>query len=420
MAKTKSMGKARQTAKAKASNSTTSKSGRVVIEPGISYDTPRDLYYVTFYHGKDPDTKKPIRDYGTFKRLQDARDALKEFKAQKAKDNVPAPTLSTVREFAEHYIDRKRVEKKETATMEDYRKFMDKLIAYPKFADKKLRNVKPEDANDYIKYLENTAKLHNNTVRKHFAFFNSVFTLAFDEGRIARNPMRTLKKPPKVKTCAKAMDEQTAAQYVNAAKGKAIEPMILLGLSGLRRGELAGLRWEHVDFEKSIIRVAETRVQSGNTVETKMPKTEDSVRLLYMPDYLKEVLLRVKKAQKVHDLKKQIKNMNHLYVIGKADGSPYRPNYLDTMLKRFIKDNNLPAFRLHDHRHTAASISHAIGYDMYDISKFLGHSNIGTTADLYTHQFDKANSALHTDLINRITTSVESDSPAKSYDNEDS
>lgn len=216
------------------------------------------------------------------------------------------------------------------------------------------------------------------------------------------------------------MDEKTAAQYVNAAKGKAIEPMILLGLSGLRRGELAGLRWEHVDFEKNIIRVAETRVQSGNVVETKMPKTEDSVRLLYMPDYLKEVLLRVKKAQKIHDLKKQIKNMNHLYVIGKADGSPYRPNYLDTMLKRFIKDNNLPAYRLHDHRHTAASISHAIGYDMYDISKLLGHSNIGTTADIYTHQFDKANSALHTDLLNRITANTESDSPAKSYENEDS
>lgn len=419
MAKTKSMGKARKTDKEKAA-SAKSKSGRIVIETNLSYDPTRELYYAYLYEGKDPDTGGNVGGYKTFKRKQDARNALKEQKERRAKDNVPAPTLSTVREFAEHYIDRKRVEKRETATMEDYRKYMDKLIAYPKFADMKLRNVKPEDANDYIKYLENTAKLHNNTVRKHFAFFNSVFTLAFDEGRIARNPMRTLKKPPKVKTCAKAMDEQTATQYVNAAKGKAIEPMILLGLSGLRRGELAGLRWEHVDFEKNIIRVAETRVQSGNVAETKMPKTEDSVRLLYMPDYLKEVLLRVKKAQKAHDLKKQIKNMNHLYVIGKADGSPYKPNYLDTMLNRFIKDNNLPVYRLHDLRHTAASTSHAIGYDLYDISKFLGHSNIGTTADLYTHQFDKANSALHTDLINRITTSVESDSPAKSYENEDS
>jgi len=67
----------------------------------------------------------------------------------------------------------------------------------------------------------------------------------------------------------------------------------------------------------------------------------------------------------------------------------YRPNYLSDLFKKTVTDNNLPPIRLHDLRHTFASVANELGVGLYDISKALGHSQIGTTSEIYTHMFDK-------------------------------
>lgn len=85
--------------------------------------------------------------------------------------------------------------------------------------------------------------------------------------------------------------------------------------------------------------------------------------------------------------------MNHLYVVGKADGSPYSPNYLNDLVRKFEKENGLSHYRLHDYRHTAATLLHDAGTSLYDVSKLLGHSSVSITADLYTHQSDETNAA---------------------------
>lgn len=110
-----------------------------------------------------------------------------------------------------------------------------------------------------------------------------------------------------------------------------------------------------------------------------------------MPQRFFDVLANIKQRQKNHSM--SIRNMNHLYVVGKADGSPYSPNYINDLMVAFEEKNGFPHYRLHDYRHTAATLLHDVGVPIHDVSKFLGHASIGITADLYTHQSDQTNAA---------------------------
>ena len=71
------------------------------------------------------------------------------------------------------------------------------------------------------------------------------------------------------------------------------------------------------------------------------------------------------------------------YIISWENGEPYRPNYLSDLFKKLIDDNNLPPLRLHDLRHTFASIANDLEIGIYDISKALGHSQVATTSNIY-------------------------------------
>jgi len=83
-------------------------------------------------------------------------------------------------------------------------------------------------------------------------------------------------------------------------------------------------------------------------------------------------------------------------------GEPYRPNYLSDLFKKIIDANKLPPLRLHDLRHTFASISNELGTNLYDISKALGHSQVSTTSQVYTHVFEKT----HRKAISKIADAV--------------
>lgn len=80
------------------------------------------------------------------------------------------------------------------------------------------------------------------------------------------------------------------------------------------------------------------------------------------------------------------------------NGEPYRPNYLSDLFKKIIDDNKSPPLRLHDMRHSFCSIANDLGVSIYDISKALGHSQVGTTTQIYTHLLDKT----HEKAISKI------------------
>ena len=368
-----------------------SEKDRVPISKNVYYKKSQRKYYVVFYYGLDPETKKPIKREKSYSSEKEALAARNAFEREKRADMVTTPKRDTLFTCIDNYIQAKEIAGREKATLAEYHKFEKHLHAYKLFEEKPVQSITERDIIDYLRYLDATKKLAANTRRKHYDFLKSVLNRAVRDRIIPINPIACLDPPRKTPSCAKAMPEQLATDVIAKAEGTKVEPLVLLLALGMRREEVSGLRWEHVDLEKGLIHICEVRTEVNGVVEVKRPKTESSIRTIAIPPHYLSVFANIKLKQKNHN--QPIRNMNHLYVVGKADGSPYSPNYLNDLVRKFEKENGLSHYRLHDYRHTAATLLHDAGTSLYDVSKLLGHSSVSITADLYTHQSDETNAA---------------------------
>ncbi|MGH3556003.1 MAG: tyrosine-type recombinase/integrase [Mycobacterium sp.] len=160
-----------------------------------------------------------------------------------------------------------------------------------------------------------------------------------------------------------------------------------LGLSGLRRGEIGGLRWADIDFETETLAVWRTRVAAGGKViEQEDAKSEDSERRLPIPGPLLAELKAARKRQAAEKLALGASYADLGYVVCNAAGEPYHPDTLSKMWSAAITAAGVPHIRLQDARHTCGTIMH-----LYDhvpaavISAWLGHADVAFTMRTYVH-----------------------------------
>lgn len=145
---------------------------------------------------------------------------------------------------------------------------------------------------------------------------------------------------------------------------------------GLRRSEISGLMWDHVNLQDRTIRVCEKRVQYSASYgyeidDSKRMKTAYSDRILPIPDDLARVL--------------EAESVKEGYVCKHKDGRPQNPQYLSLTFSRLLQKHGLRKIRFHDLRHTCASLLLQSGVDMKTVQIILGHGNYSTTADIYSH-----------------------------------
>ena len=167
-------------------------------------------------------------------------------------------------------------------------------------------------------------------------------------------------------------------------KGTDIYLLVLLGLTvGMRRGEIAALRWESVDFASKTIKICESRVHANKTVIQKSPKSEAGDRTVTIGD---DVLAELQKAKEEYDEKAKEPWFRDLgFVVCKEDGSPYHPDSLTQTWERFTKSKNLPHIKLHGMRHTNATAMIAAGVNPKVVQQRLGHADVSVTLNTYTH-----------------------------------
>ena len=229
--------------------------------------------------------------------------------------------------------------------------------------------------------------LSPNTVLKHYTLLFTALRRAEEYGIVKGNPMRAVVPPRSVPPRYTFYSPQQLRILFRAAEDTLLElPIKLAAYLGLRRGEIAGLRWQCVDFSAKTLLIQETRTEVGGVVVLKQPKTRNSVRQLGIggsPDLL--ALLERTWARRRS-------NNPAEYVLLKADGTPPTPNYLTEALLVLVRENRLPPITLHGLRHSFASVANSEGIPMHDISKALGHSSIAVTSGIYTHLFDETES----------------------------
>ena len=170
----------------------------------------------------------------------------------------------------------------------------------------------------------------------------------------------------------------------------------------MRRSEVIGLKWDAIDFDNKTITIKhtiqETQVDGKYTlVACDTTKTKSSCRTLPLVDPYEKMLLRMKSNQAENRrLCGSYYNQNYLdYIFVNEIGEIIKPGYVSAHFADVLEKHNMPRIRFHDLRHSCATMLFAQGVPMKEIQAWLGHSTIGTTANIYTHldENSKINSA---------------------------
>ena len=208
---------------------------------------------------------------------------------------------------------------------------------------------------------------------------------------IARNPADAFRKRlPKVERRELlTLSTKQSVRLLEAIKHtRAYWPTLLALTTGMRRGEVLGLRWKNVDLESAMVRVVESIEQTKSGLRFKAPKTERS-RAVTLPAFAVDAL-RQRQAEQAEELEMLgIGQNGDTLVCGQADGRPLQPRSLTHEFTRLIaRIPELPRVRFHDLRHSHATQMLLAGIHPKVAQERLGHSTITTTLDLYSHVTD--------------------------------
>ncbi len=156
--------------------------------------------------------------------------------------------------------------------------------------------------------------------------------------------------------------------------------------TGLRRGELLALRWRNLDLDSGALTVVETAYKLGNgEYRIKEPKTAQSRRTVTLPSSLVELFKVYMTDQELLRIQLGISLNADDFVFIRPDGSPINPSAVSLAFLRIIKKAGLRGIRVHDLRHTHATLMLKAGVHPKVVSERLGHANIGITLDIYSH-----------------------------------
>ena len=213
------------------------------------------------------------------------------------------------------------------------------------------------------------------TVRNIHQIISSALKLAIEQRLIARNPTDACALPKLEHREMKTLPPEQLASFLREAKNSGVYEMYYMELAtGLRRGELLGLKWEDIDFLHGDLRVKRQIARiDGEIVEAPL-KTKNAYRTLP----LSEDMVHVLQSQKQ-------KAGNSPWVFPSPTGGPISPDSVLHMLHRVLKRAGLPKVRFHDLRHTFATLALQNGVDVKTVSGMLGHFSAGFTLDTYAH-----------------------------------
>jgi integrase len=180
-------------------------------------------------------------------------------------------------------------------------------------------------------------------------------------------------------------------------------------LTGLRRGEITGLRWADVDLAARKVVVRRNRVTvNGQVQEQNAPKTKAGLRTVALSEFAVGTLLawQLRQAQEAEAAADAWQTDGHVFTMD--DGRPLDPAYITRLFQKLRKGHRaeLPYIKFHGLRHCAASLMLASGADIAVVSKLLGHSSISITADVYGHLVGTVASDAVNGAANLITRTV--------------
>lgn len=378
---------------------------RIDIEKGRKTDGRRNRIVETFY--------------GTLKQAIERRDELLyEVKHSQIKPDSNMKFLDFTRLWLKDYAE---VNIK-PSTLYGYKSCLNAHIL-PRFKDYKLIDITVYELEKFYNELRKTKSrnpdangnynlLSESVVRHQHSLLCVMLNTAVKWDFISFNPCLKLTKPPTVsRKEMQFYDEEelkSLFQHLEYEDLTFKTAIYLLTLGGMRRGECLGLFWEYVDFDKKTITIKNNLLnirEKGVYLDT--PKTQKSKRTISLPDICFELLEELKNKQ---ELLKDMFGSEWIqtdYVFKDENGNYFNPSRLSRQWKAFISKHKMKPIRLHDLRHTCATYLLSNNVPIATVSKKLGHSNIYTTLDVYTHSVDNDDIAASNLLNSMVIRSKE-------------
>ena len=345
---------------------------RKTIQKNLSYDTERRLYYAVFRR----DGKRYTRTYHSRKEAQAA------LQGQRPVSGGRMPGRScTLEEWLTFWLEDVVARDRAVSTLYAYRN-MARCHVIPSLGQIPLQELTPLRVQEYL-YEKMDQGLSPNTVIKHYVLLTTALGLAVRLELLERSPMDRVTPPKKKETPISFYSPEQLQVLFAAVEFTPLElPVKLAAYLGLRRSEICGLRWKHVDLEVGLLYIQEVRTEVGGTVVMKSPKTRTSHRRLGIAGLqdLQQILYRAWERRNTDDPEE--------WVVMRSDGTPPKPDELTRELLQIVRRNGLPKISLHGLRHSFASVANSQGVPMFDISRTLGHSSMTVTSNIYTHLFD--------------------------------
>ena len=226
-----------------------------------------------------------------------------------------------------------------------------------------------------IKAQKQPKGLSTKTVRNIHQIISSALKLAIEQRLIARNPADGCALPKAERKEMKTLTSDQLGAFFQEARDSGVYELYYLDLAtGLRRGELLGLKWADVDLDRGVLKIQRAiSRQNGKVVEAPL-KTKNAYRTLPLSADAISVLMQQRR-----------KTGNSEWVFPSPTGGPMSPDSVLHMLHRVLKRAGLPKVRFHDLRHTFATLALQNGVDIKTVSGMLGHFSAGFTLDTYAH-----------------------------------
>lgn len=356
-------------------------------------------YMFKLYLGTDPDTGKPIRTTRRgFKTTREARLAIADLEVNglQKQEVAEEPEIQTYEEIYDLWYEEYKSTVKASTLLKTERVFKNHIL--PAFGEKNILEIKPMDVQNQMNIW------HKKLVRASMVmnYAGLVFDYAIRMQLINMNPTKVIKKPVRKKEVTddkdlNFYDKEELKQFMSALESdnnfRAYVYFRLLAFTGIRKGESLALKWADIDFKNQTLNINKAVSRSASGLYIQTPKTPSSIRRISLDDKTIAILKEFKKESPDG------------LIFQSEDGgilSPAKPRkwYLVTM-KKLPED--FRRISIHGFRHTHASLLFEAGASIKDVQSRLGHSDIQTTMDVYTHVSKTAKEQ----LANRFNTYVD-------------
>ena len=342
-------------------------------------------YRLTVECGTDPLTGKRIRKYYTVKGTKkQAEHVLRKMILDYENGNLIEESAMRLGDWMNEWVENYVIDV-EATTMERYKTAIRTCIN-PYLGDIRLKSLKARNIQQWINYLWKEKNLAPKSIRNVFLNLRSALNKAEALDMIARNPCKHVELPRQKKYKGNIYTAQEMKQMLELAKDTEIYLMLLLACyCGFRRGELAALSWDDVDFTTNTITIRQNTVYSEGKKITKEPKTAAGCRELTVGDSVMEELRKARADYIKRRLLKGCSFHHTNLVLCKENGEAYRPDGITYRWRKFMKENGLKEIRFHDLRHSCATAMIEAGIDPKTVQQRLGHADISVTLNIYAH-----------------------------------